>query len=219
MNFTIHGSTIKFYKSMTIDGLSEWFWIESDTYGLGYTSRDWPEHKAKILKHVPERRTCIQAGGHQGMYARLLSFMFQTVYTFEPDPVSFYALSLNNPSENVLRFQAALGEKSKMITLDRGPPNNAGESRVSRDPIQGYIPMMAIDSFTWENGVDLIFLDVEGYENEVLNGAVNTINKFHPAVIVEAPDERLIKGIASQGYGPPIRYANDAMFVYEKKDD
>jgi len=220
MRIKVGTAEIKFYPKRSVDGVHEWFWIETDVGSWKYTERDWPEHKQAINSHVKMRRTCIQAGGNLGMYPRLLSRMFQTVYTFEPDPTNFYVLSLNNPAENVLCFQAALGEKPKMITVDRASPLNVGETKISADGgPQGYIPTLTIDSFSWENGVDLIFLDVEGYENRVLNGATRTIKKFKPVIIVEAPDEQLIAGLTKAGYGPPMRYMNDALFLPQKSHD
>jgi hypothetical protein len=46
------------------------------------------------------------------------------------------------------------------------------------------VPVITIDSLGL-NACSLILLDVEGHELEVLQGAANTINQFHPGIIVE----------------------------------
>jgi hypothetical protein len=48
----------------------------------------------------------------------------------------------------------------------------------------GETPQVTIDSFNLEPS--LIFLDIEGYEGFAIQGAVNTIKKFKPIIILES---------------------------------
>ena len=47
--------------------------------------------------------------------------------------------------------------------------------------------------------IDLIKIDVEGYEHEVLKGAKNTIAKYHPVLFVEIDENNLIQQNSSAG--------------------
>ena len=122
----------------------------------------------------------VQAGGNCGMWPRYLAKRFSTVYTFEPDITNFRCLNLNVPDDNVIRLQAALGDKPRGVSLIH-TPDNIGAHRVGS---KGMIPVMRIDDMRLP-GCDLIQLDIEGYEVHALRGAVHTIDNFKPVIMLE----------------------------------
>ncbi len=132
------------------------------------------------LKICRGKKVVIQAGGNCGIWARYLSQHFETVYTFEPDITNFICLNLNVPEANVIRMQAALGAKSKPISILKAP-GNVGAHRVGDT---GGIPVIRIDDLRLE-ACDLIQLDVEGYEYFCLKGAIHTIDNFKPVIMIE----------------------------------
>ncbi len=47
---------------------------------------------ARVYPHVRKFEVAVQAGGNCGLWPRELGQKFETVYTFEPDPVNFRCL-------------------------------------------------------------------------------------------------------------------------------
>jgi len=135
-----------------------------------------------VFPHIPEKRVAVQAGGAMGMWAKRMAQVFDTVYTFEPNPQSFHCLNHNCPEENIVKLQAALGEKPGLVTMAyHEAPNNYGAYMCKRG---GIIPTLRIDDLGLER-CDLIMLDIEGYELFALKGSVAVIGKYHPAIVLE----------------------------------
>ena len=126
------------------------------------------------------RRTAVQAGGNIGAWPRRLAEVFDRVFTFEPDQISRACLERNVPA-NVTVFPAALGASRGRCSIHR---ESLGSHRVI-DGEEVYV--VPLDSFGFED-VDLLQLDVEGYEWHALMGAVETILRCHPLIQVELRD-------------------------------
>ena len=141
-----------------------------------------------VLPHVPEERrfVCVQAGGAVGVWPKLLAREFETVYTFEPNPESFRCLCHNVPELNVVKFNAALGKLPglvKMAAPEYTNDDNIGAYRVyfTHD---AYVPTLALDSFAFER-LDLLYLDLEGFEQQAIAGAMDTIEACRPVIVLE----------------------------------
>jgi FkbM family methyltransferase len=126
------------------------------------------------------------------------------VFTFEPEPASFRALTKNTyTTRNITAFHSALGSITGYARMR--PTMTAGTWRVANeetiDPERTEhirqvgpwaldkdgkveVVMTTIDD---ANPIhcDAIVLDVEGHEVEVLKGAAKTIAKHHPIIHVE----------------------------------
>jgi len=137
-----------------------------------------------ILEYWPKRRRkcAVQAGGSYGVWPNMLADEFNLVYTFEPDWVSFYYLSLNCPFENVFKMQCALSDHNKTLKLKR----NSFTSHQISDI--GYIPGITLDSLKLL-ACDVLLLDIEGYELPALKGAKWTIREFNPLILLEWREE------------------------------
>jgi FkbM family methyltransferase len=148
-----------------------------------------------------ERRVMVQAGGNWGYWPRQFSERFKAVYTFEPDGVCFACLTTNTASlGNVVRLQAALGDKPALIDLWRDH-DTTGNQRIEGE---GIYPTLRIDDLGLPV-CDLIYLDVEGQEEKALRGAVHTLCRCKPVVIFEEaksldPDQRARAYLMAHGY-------------------
>ena len=78
----------------------------------------------------------------------------------------------------------------------------AGLWRVDGD---GAVPMATIDAMLFDEPVDAIVLDVEGYELQALEGAAATIELNHPLIWFEWADhgEPIRDWLAAHGYVAP----------------
>ena len=112
----------------------------------------------------------------------LFRSIFDTVYTFEPDPLNFYCLALNCQFDNIIKVQAGLSNKKATAALYR-VPHNVGMNRTLEDETAS-MPLITIDSFKF-NYVDLIHLDIEGNEIAALEGAIETIKQHKPLLFLE----------------------------------
>jgi FkbM family methyltransferase len=174
-----------YIREETVDGIGPWVWTKEDTGAWDGPVQDWhTSHKHKYFKHVKNFDVVITAGANHGLHARFYADKFKTVYAFEPDPLNFYCLTYNVQQENVIKIQAALGDENKMITMNTDNKTNTGAYCVDMGAWGGKIPCMKLDNFDFPT-VDLIQLDVEGYEIFALRGAALTIAKYRPVIIVE----------------------------------
>ncbi len=136
-------------------------------------------------------RVAVQAGGNCGVWPKIMGERFETVYTFEADPVNFRCLCANAPAENIFKVNAALGFQRGCVDLARDPAN-IGAHYVHRS---GAIPVLQIDDLCLD-ACDLIYLDIEGFELKALHGGAETITRHRPVIVVED------KGLSSR-YGSP----------------
>lgn len=162
----------------------KWLWIKEDNGAWDGPQRDWrSNHRLKYFKYLKKRDVVITAGANQGMYVRFLAKKFGQVYAFEPDPLNFHCMSVNNQRDNVIKMNCALGSKAGWCMVQRNGFNNTGTWSVNEEN-KGHIPVMTIDSLNFET-VDLIQLDTEGYEEKALLGALETLRRCRPVVILE----------------------------------
>jgi FkbM family methyltransferase len=201
----------------TVAGVGPWVWARTDVHAWIGPKMDWEHlHYPKILNMIPEenRNTVVQAGGNMGMYPRLLSDIFKKVYTFEPDPVNFHCLVANCQKSNIVKMNAALGYKHEMVRVSVEPfhdwETNYGV-RVVVPNGETIVPTIRIDDLALDH-CDLIMIDTEGYELNILKGAVNTLENFKPVVFAEFADP-CIPYMQSFGYSVVDRAAGDLIFA------
>jgi FkbM family methyltransferase len=178
-----------------------------------------------ILPLVPRKAVCVQAGGNLGIFPKYLSQYFERVYSFEPSPELFPKMVTNAPEPNIYRFQAALGEKAGMVSVQcerrdhTGKPVHEGLTYVNDQP--GAIPMLPLDAFQFPD-VDLLYLDLEGYELYALRGALATIQACRPVIAVEINKNAAFYGLndvavrgffITQNYKPAFTIKSDEVFV------
>lgn len=134
------------------------------------------------LQFCQRREYAVQAGGHIGVWPKKLAGLFQHVYTFEPDAENFACLTKNlEGMDNVIATQAALASIDTSVRMKRSP-KSTGQHKIEKG--KGNIPAFALD--TWDlEGLDLLCLDVEGFEIPAITGAVKTIEHFRPVIMAE----------------------------------
>jgi FkbM family methyltransferase len=148
---------------------------------------------APVVELCKKRDVVVQAGGNCGVFPLALSQLFGNVYTFEPDPANFVALAVNTANvPNIVKMQAALGDKPQLVGLINDENENCGSLRIT---FKGIVPTLRIDDLGLFD-CDLIYLDIEGRELSALMGARKTIQNKKPVIVIED------KGLSSH-YGVP----------------
>ncbi len=119
------------------------------------------------------------------------------VYAFEPVLKHFERLKRNialNGFENILLFKLALSDKNGGGKIFIPKTLNTGMASLSANNMQWAdyeveeVELKKLDNFVKEQDVkriDIIKIDVEGHELAVIKGAINSINKFKPRIIME----------------------------------
>lgn len=201
------------YRDEPIEDINRWFWIKSDHGAWEGPKSNWiNDHRKNIQKYCMNWATAISVGGNQGMYPCLLSKLFRVVYTFEPDPLNFFVLSRNCQNDNIIKIQAALGNEHRMICVYRASMENTGMHRVDEVP-KGIIPMLKIDDFVFEE-LNLLHIDVEGYEHKVLLGAEHTIDKHRPLIMAENGNKtEIAELLAKYNYHNVGQSVSDTIYV------
>jgi FkbM family methyltransferase len=158
-----------------------WWWPKNDS--LEKRLLKYADLPQQIKKYVNSFDTAVQAGGNTGFYTAQYAAMFDTVYTFEPDYLNFQCMSRNLTEQNIIKLQACVGDTHGLVGLNI-VDRNRGENSVNGT---GIYPMLTIDDLSL-NSCNLIHLDIEGYELYAIKGAVNTIVKYKPTVVLEVWD-------------------------------
>lgn len=111
------------------------------------------------------------------------------VYSFEPNPKLFKRLKKNLEFNNVHRkcnsYQLGLSSKSNsaFLYLDENH-HQMGSLHNNTKKNKIYVELRTLDSFRLDR-IDGIKLDVEGHELEVIKGALRTITKHRPWLVIE----------------------------------
>lgn len=144
----------------------------------------------------------IDAGGFDGHIGSLMAFLVGEkgmVYSFEPDNDNYKKCvetkSLNK-IENLALINEGLWNSNTVLKFysNAGVTSSAlydpGNSKATK------IKVCSIDDFVNEYKlvkVDFIKMNIEGSEIEAIKGAVNTLSKFRPKIVVAA--DHFINGI------------------------
>lgn len=132
------------------------------------------------------RRLAVDVGAHVGLWTRVLCPSFSRVVAFEPVPDLLLCLAANlDGIDNVEIFDVALSSSVSALNMT-APGTNSGNWAVSSSVEAAHIEVLAktLDFYAF-TGVDLVKIDVEGWEREVLLGGEETIRACKPVVVVE----------------------------------
>lgn len=171
-------------------------WREARYYGR------YGEVELHLLEFLCQRhRDAIDVGANDGSYVHYLRRYARRVVAYEPMPHLAAALRAKFPAR--VRIEAmALSDDTGSVEL-RMPLVDGilveGCSTISFDASATYagyrsveVPMARLDD-VYQGDVGFIKIDVEGHEQAVLDGAVETIRRCRPRLLIEI-DERLSPG-------------------------
>ncbi len=135
----------------------------------------------------------IDAGGYVGDTALLFSsYTDKSIHVYEASPSNMDIIRETirlNQLENIVPVSKALGEKSGTATFSLGERNSCN-SLVERPgynyPNHIEVPVITLDDYVRENNLEvgLIKVDIEGGEQLLLKGAVETIRTQHPILLI-----------------------------------
>ena len=170
-----------------------------------------PTQRKTALQYVERWKNCIDIGSNVGMWTRELAQKFEQVYCFEPNPNFIECFNKNITESNVKLFELGLSNKEHTASQE------FNSTQMTNTP--GNIQCRTLDSFNL-NDIDFIKIDVDGFEIEVLEGAVETITRNKPVINIEMkrlkrPDickkiRRILRGLS---YHPRKRIRSDEIWT------
>jgi len=204
---------------MTIDNENSLSELEYGYSHLGYLQAGDLENPASISNHIlvggtpeqfevevtqkllPKVKTFIDIGANIGLYCLVAAaecLPSGKVYAFEPQPDCYKALIktvwLNNWEDRVFVHQLGLGNIPGELNLHLAGTGSSFDNafndnkdlpiiRVPVDTLDHQIELNKIEV------VDFIKIDVEGFEQNVLEGGENVINRDKPILFIEIADK------------------------------
>jgi len=163
------------------------------------TQRIWEKHIIeKLCQFITPDSSVIDVGAHVGNHTIQFSKIAKTVFSFEPSPTNYAIfeanMNLNNIS-NVVLHKFAVSDRKRMLAFDPAKNKkrlkNSGATYFIQDD-NGAISAVSLDSVFAEidDHISLIKYDVEEMELQALQGSVQTIERFKPALYVEFIKDR-----------------------------
>jgi FkbM family methyltransferase len=154
-----------------------------------------------ILESVQPGQVVFDIGAHKGGYLYFFQQLVGSkgkVFAFEPQSFLFNYLQKIHRLfkwQNVQLHHLALSDSAGSVTLfipvkENKKSSSPGATIVAgthNDAVTENVETQTLDSFAQQNNtrVDFIKLDVEGNELRVLQGAIHSINTYHPKIIFE----------------------------------
>jgi FkbM family methyltransferase len=150
--------------------------------------------------YLKDGAVIIDAGANIGSFSVFSSHIKKnvTVYAFEPTKGTFDVLKKNTAAyKNIFCYNLGLGEEATTKKIFFSTHSTGGSAFEDRGIVESHTSsdlsqmadIITIDAFVKQNNisrVDFIKIDTEGYEAKILNGARETIARFHPVMAMSA---------------------------------
>lgn len=160
-----------------------------------FSDRYYEDENLFFLKHfMGDKLSCgtvLDIGANIGNHTLFFTLECGAakVISFEPVRETYDILcqniSLNKLEDKVLAYNLGVGEKRCWAEKGNYDLENIGATRLSFCDT-GTIEICAIDEMAIKDKITLIKIDVEGLEVQVLKGAIHTIVREHPYIMIEA---------------------------------
>jgi FkbM family methyltransferase len=143
-----------------------------------------------VYNNIPRKRTMIDIGANIGIFARPTAERFEHVICFEPVFKNFEVLQKNLETySNVELYNLGLSDRDQtatfeLQTLKCGHTKQVAEFVPNSEFEKHTGELTTLDRFNFES-VDWIKIDVEGFENAVLDGSRDTIQRNRPWLLIE----------------------------------
>lgn len=191
--------------------VGDWWLPNADQHFVGDIGSYQMASYKVAMQHVSKTGTAIDVGAHIGIFSRRMSQNFTLVHSFEPDAHNYACLVRNVQSWSVRATYGAAGAQRGMGNVRVDAVANTG-ARGFEATTAGSVPMYAIDEFKYD-GLGLVKIDTEGYEHRVLVGALETLKRHKPVLIIERPKDDSMNVLRLLGYRLADVVGKDSVFV------
>jgi FkbM family methyltransferase len=177
-----------------------------------------------LHKYLNNDSVIFDIGANVGNHAIYFSKIVEAkhIYAFEPIQSTFKKLSKNieiNNCSNVTLYNVGLGASHHFGDIKNMSLGNSMANRIQYSDNKGDLIIEALDNLEFPNKASFVKIDVEGFELEVLKGAVKTFSESKPLIFIEIKTEniKIINEILNRiGYSMIKEYSNDN-YLFEHK--
>lgn len=179
---------------------------------------DYENYELDLLrKLLKPNYTVLDIGANIGVYSLEASKCVGKkgkIFAFEPIPDNQKLLKHNlviNNAQNVEVIHSAVGAKEGKLRIYKAKHSIATHSAGAVSDDFSDLPVTTIDGFTKKKKlkIDLIKMDVEGYEGFALEGGYKTLKNHQPILLIEFSATHLKRC----GYDPK-KHAKDLLKLY-----
>ena len=162
-------------------------YIGKSLFHYGEYNPDETEFILGLAAKAGKDKTVLDIGANIGVIAQALEHSGFTVEAFEPQAEIFALLKMNFTG---IAYNVALGDEAGTASMPRlnfEETFNFGSSAcgmVSKSRGAVRVTVRKLDDYKYDN-IGLMKIDVEGYEERVLRGAVETIERCKPILYLE----------------------------------
>lgn len=199
----------------------------------------WEQHLYLFYsKFIQSNYIILDGGANLGFHTVCFAALANKgkVYSFEPQPLIFNLLStnilLNGATDIVKQFRLGLGEEEENLKMtplkeqlfSENCINYGGRGLTDLEEGEEEVLLTTIDKLSL-NKLDLIKLDVQGFELKTLKGGEKTIKNNYPLMFIEnypesEQDQKVIELLQEWGYinyRLDIGHKEDCILVYPDK--
>lgn len=185
--------------------------FEVDLFGCAYTGeiKNWIDrnilffgiYEREVLELIKRLAACgsgkvfVDVGANVGLHALWASRYFASVHAFEPyPPVRARLLDLieRNDIPNIIVHDVGLGSEKGELPFFSPSEENVGTGSFipeysGLNTPYGTLRVAVGDEYLQDDvdGVDVLKIDVEGYEPDVLRGFRRTLERYRPHIVME----------------------------------
>ena len=197
----------------------------------------WEKYIHNIIdEYVNNKFVSVEVGSHVGTCSVKLAQKSKYLYCFEPLIHSYNLLCKNltmNKCNNVKTFLVGLSNSNEKSKLKFIALNNPGGCGLISKYNYGYenclhykknvhildddyeVNLKKLDSYNLK--IDFLKIDVEGYEDNVLRGSINTIKESLPIIIFEAFEDMInFNMLSNKEFEKRFNYILELGYVYKK---
>lgn len=148
-------------------------------------------HFEPLMQRLARDAVVLDVGANIGVMARLFAQRVPEgkVYAFEPSPETFRLLTKNCAAyPNIVCVRQAIGATTGEAAFDEGVMPTLRHLVPAHEQGGTTVPVTRLDDWVTQaklTRLDFIKIDIEGFEEELFDGAEQSLAKFLPVILVE----------------------------------
>ncbi len=176
----------KLVKTILNGEIEMWYRWDDRFVGQRIALGKYESYLTRLFLEKMKKGLVVDVGANIGYYSLLAAGRGVKVWAIEPEEINFSILSknmrVNGYETRIKLMKVALGERVGYVRLKKSE-RNFGAHRVVKDE-GGRVKIVRLDDLIDER-VEVLKIDVEGWEPGVIMGAKRLIKKWRPVMFLE----------------------------------
>lgn len=150
------------------------------------SGQSWESWLTPYLKrYCDPGKVSLDIGANIGTHTVTLAGLSLQVHAFEPQRRVFEILARNAASFGNVTAHNVAADNAPGIARMKAPTKNVGATEIARDGTGETVTCVRIDDLDFAAPIGFIKIDVEKHELEALAGALETVRRDRPVIIME----------------------------------